>query len=881
MRNNNGAVIRKLSKRSFRNNRMRNAFAILAIILTGMLFTAAFSLVSGMMQVAEEQTMREVGTKAHAGLKKVTEEQYEKIMADPMIEHGGYDILIGYAENITKRQAEIRYLPDETNLDDYFIKLEEGQRPKAENEIVVDTIVMDECQVPHALGETIPLTFSFMGKTIRKDFTVSGWYEGDHISHASELFLSESYWKELKGALTDEDFLKWYETHPNDSGVGLRNGNLFFENTSDLEDKIRTVISNAGYEPKTEVDYGVNWAYMSSRLSSVDPITLVILGGAVLVILLTGYLVIFNIFQISVMSDIRFYGLLKTIGTTKKQIRRMVMRQALMMSVIGIPIGLLAGFGIGKCMLPFAMSFMSYNMEISLRFHPMIFVFGALFSVITVFFSCRKPGKIAGSVSPIEAVRYTEGSVKKKSVKKKTKKRKGQFSLFSMAAANLGRNKKKTMIVVSAMTLSMVLLTLVMTGVGSFRIEKFMDARIVGDYMLGNSNLVNPVSSVMDFQMDDAYIRTADSQQGILEKNEMWRSRYGRNVVMDERALTRYRKLDAQGKLERDEFTEDQMEGILAGKLNMGGHFYGYTDALLEKITVLEGTLDIEKFQNGDYILIGRMVGKESLQPEDGLYHPGDKVKVQNVTEDSEMQEIKTDSGETLGVGYDNMVMKEYEVMAVVDIPNSMDIHTYAFNSMDCVLPLREFKNNPVNSECFAVSYRVEEEDQEAFEAALKDYTENKNPEMGYLSKNSLRQEFSGMVGVMSTIGIALAAVIAFIGVLNFINAVVTGIIARKREFAMLQSIGMTTGQLQKMLVYEGISYVILAGVISLFLGSVMAWQLFTALNNVILFFEYRFQILSFVIMIPILLVIAVIGPLAAYKRLSRKSIVERLRETE
>lgn len=881
MRNNNGAVIRKLSKRSFRNNRMRNAFAILAIILTGMLFTAAFSLVSGMMQVAEEQTMREVGTKAHAGLKKVTEEQYEKIMADPMIEHGGYDILIGYAENITKRQAEIRYLPDETNLDDYFIKLEEGQRPKAENEIVVDTIVMDECQVPHALGETIPLTFSFMGKTIRKDFTVSGWYEGDHISHASELFLSESYWKELKGALTDEDFLKWYETHPNDSGVGLRNGNLFFENTSDLEDKIRTVISNAGYEPKTEVDYGVNWAYMSSRLSSVDPITLVILGGAVLVILLTGYLVIFNIFQISVMSDIRFYGLLKTIGTTKKQIRRMVMRQALMMSVIGIPIGLLAGFGIGKCMLPFAMSFMSYNMEISLRFHPMIFVFGALFSVITVFFSCRKPGKIAGSVSPIEAVRYTEGSVKKKSVKKKTKKRKGQFSLFSMAIANLGRNKKKTMVVVSAMTLSMVLLTMVMTGVGSFRIEKFMDYRIVGDYMLGNNNLVNPISPVMDFQVDDAYIQTADSLQGILEKNEMWRSSYGRDVVMDERALTRYRKLDAQGKLQRDEFTEDRMEGILAGKLNMGGHFYGYTDALLEKITVLEGKLDIEKFQNGDYILIGRMLGKEMLQPEDGLYHPGDKVKVQNVTEDSEMQEIKTDSGETLGVGYDNMVMKEYEVMAVVDIPNSMDIHTYAFNSMDCVLPLREFKNNPVNSECFAVSYRVEEEDQEAFEAALKDYTENKNPEMGYLSKNSLRQEFSGMVGVMSTIGIALAAVIAFIGVLNFINAVVTGIIARKREFAMLQSIGMTTGQLQKMLVYEGISYVILAGVISLFLGSVMAWQLFTALNNVILFFEYRFQILSFVIMIPILLVIAVIGPLAAYKRLSRKSIVERLRETE
>lgn len=877
MRNNNRAAIRKLSGRSFRNNRMRNAFAILAIVLTGMLFTAAFSLVSGMMQVAEEQTMREVGGKFHAGLKNVTEEQYEKITADPMVKRCGYNILIGYAQNIVKRQAELRYLPEEKDLEDYFIKLEEGHLPEAENEIAVDTIVMDECKIPHALGETIPLTFTFMGKTIQKDFVVSGWYEGDFVGHASELFFSEAYWKELKGNLTDEDFTAWYKAHPEDSGVGLRSGNLFFENTSDLEGKVRTVISNAGYEPGTEVAYGVNWAYMTSRISSVDPLTLAILGGAVLVILLTGYLIIFNIFQISVMSDIRFYGLLKTIGTTKKQIRRMVRRQALMMSGIGIPIGLLAGYGIGKCVLPFAMSFMSYNIEISLKFHPMIFVFGALFSALTVFLSCRKPGMIAGSVSPIEAVRYTEVSVSKK----KKKKRKGQFGLVSLAFANLGRNKKKTSVVVAAITLSMVLLTLVMTGVGSFRIEKFMDYRIVGDYMLGSNNLISSVSRVVDFKIDDAFIQNADSRKGILEKDELWWNSYGSEIVMDEKALTRYRKLDADGKLEHSDFTAYRLEQVLAGKMNMGGNFYGYTDALLENLTVLEGKLDIEKFQKGDYILIGILNGAGELSAEDSLYHPGDQVKVQSVTEQSGIHEITDDSGEVIDVWYDNMETKEYEVMAVVNIPHSMDVHMYSSNAMDVVLPLREFTEKPESNECFALSYTVEEEDREAFEAALKDYTENQNPEMGYLSKNTLREEFSGMVGVISTIGIALSAVIAFIGILNFINAVITGIIARKREFAMLQSIGMTNGQLQKMLVYEGISYVAAAGIISFCLGSVMAWQLFTALNQVILFFEYRFQIFSFVIMIPILLLIAVAGPLLAYRRMSRKSIVERLRETE
>lgn len=876
MRNNNGAVIRKLSKRSFRNNRMRNTFAILAIILTGMLFTAAFSLVGGMIQVAEEQTMREVGTKSHAGLKHVTEEQYEKITANPMIKRSGYNILIGYAENIVKRQAELRYLPNEKDLQDYFIKLSQGHLPEKENEIVVDTIVMDECKVPHALGERISLTFSFMGETISKDFIVSGWYEGDYINHASELFFSENYWKELKGELTDADFVKWYEEHPDDSGIGLRNGNLFFENTYDLEEKVCTVISNAGYEPETEIAYGVNWAYMSSRISSVDPITLVILLGAVLVILLTGYLIIFNIFQISVMSDIRFYGLLKTIGTTKKQIRRMVRRQALMMSMIGIPIGLLSGYGIGKCILPFVMSFMNYKIEISLKFHPLIFVFGAVFSALTVFLSCRKPGKIAGSVSPIEAVRYREASVKEKK-----KKGKRQFSLVSMAFANFGRNKKKTTVIVAAMTLSIMLLTLVMTGVGSFRIEKFMDYRIVGDYMIGNSNLVVSVSRTVDFRMDDDFIQTADSQKGILERDEMWWSSYGRTLKMNEEALTRYRKLEAEGQLEHSAFTNYMLEQVLAGKMDMKGNFYGYTNALLEKLTVLEGSLDIEKFQKGNYILVGTIRGNGEVPPEAGIYHPGDKVEIQCVTDKSEMHKIMNNSGEVIDVWYDNMESKEYEVMAVVRIPHSQETHVYNFNGMDMVLPLREFKESPNNSECFALSYQVEEKYQESFEEALKDYTENKNPEMGYVSKNSLRKEFSGMVGVISTIGIALAAVIAFIGILNFINAVITGIIARKREFAILQSIGMTNGQLKKMLVYEGISYVAIAGIISLCLGSVMSWKFFTELNHVIMFFEYRFQILSFVIIIPILLLVAVTGPLAAYRRLRQKSIVERLRETE
>ena len=93
MRNNNGAAIRRLSGRSLKNNRMRNLFAMLAIVLTGVLFTAVFSLVSGIMQVSQEDTMREVGGRFHAGLKEATREQYEKVITDPLIKDYSYNIL--------------------------------------------------------------------------------------------------------------------------------------------------------------------------------------------------------------------------------------------------------------------------------------------------------------------------------------------------------------------------------------------------------------------------------------------------------------------------------------------------------------------------------------------------------------------------------------------------------------------------------------------------------------------------------------------------------------------------------------------------------------------------------------------------------------------
>ena len=107
------------------------------------------------------------------------------------------------------------------------------------------------------------------------------------------------------------------------------------------------------YTDPNSVRIGVNWGYTSSQLESqLDPELMIAIAAFLLLVIFTGYLIIYNIFQISVVGDIRFYGLLKTIGTTPLQLKRIIRQQALLLCLIGIPVGLLPGYGIGAVLVP-------------------------------------------------------------------------------------------------------------------------------------------------------------------------------------------------------------------------------------------------------------------------------------------------------------------------------------------------------------------------------------------------------------------------------------------------------------------------------------------------------------------------------------------------
>lgn len=120
------------------------------------------------------------------------------------------------------------------------------------------------------------------------------------------------------------------------------------------------------------------------------------------------------------MQDVRQYGLLRMIGASTRQIKNIVNRQAVWLTLIGLPIGLIAGFFAGRALLPVVMELFSYEYSatsLQTSTSPVLFIIAALFTILTVFISTRKPAKKAAKVSPMEAIRYTEqDDYKKKTV---------------------------------------------------------------------------------------------------------------------------------------------------------------------------------------------------------------------------------------------------------------------------------------------------------------------------------------------------------------------------------------------------------------------------------------------------------------------------------
>ncbi|MCT4605637.1 MAG: ABC transporter permease [Marinisporobacter sp.] len=820
--NNNKKVIHKLTKKSVQANPLRNLFAIIAIALTTILFTSLFTIGMGMVKSMEQQTMRQVGGSAHGTFKYLTEKELNQIKDHPLIKEYGYSIMVNMAENkeFLKHHTEIRYATN-TQAKLFFNHPTTGKMPQKLNEIATDTRVLTLLGIPKKVGEKLTIEYTIGTEKFSKEFVLSGFWEYDPVSPASMIFVSHKF---IDKNITNMNIAS---KNQESTGTGLFFLDVVFKNSRNIEQNMEKVLVDCGYtsdeKDPNHIHIGVNWAYLSTNFH-IDLPTIIGVLMIILLISFTGYLIIYNIFQISVMKDIRYYGLLKTIGTTPRQIKKLVSRQAFLLSIIGIPIGLVIGYLLGNVLLPIIMS-TSNILTTSKSFSPMIFIGATAFSLITVLISCMRPGKMASKVSPIEATRYVDVPTDHKREKKYLKGGK----IHNLAFSNLLRNKKKTFVVVISMSLSIILLNSVFTFTNGFDMNKFLSRFVLTDFTVGHANYFN----LNHFRFEDDMI--------------------------SEKMIASINKLNGIEDRGRIYYNIKHMDTTIDGQ-EIDIQLYGLEDFPLSLLNIFEGDLDLEKFKTGNYMI--EVVNSDdygNIYYEESKYNIGDQVKIT----------------------FENNISKEYTVMAKAELQENLSVRYYHVNGCTLYLPANEFKNQIKNPLTMSYVFNVKDDCTLKTESFLRNYTNHIDPQMNYESKQKYVDHFKSFQNMFLLVGGTLSFIIGFIGVLNFMNAILTSILSRRREFAILQSIGMTHKQLNKMLLLEGLFYALSTLILSILFGSILSVGIVQPLASNLWFYKYTFILYPILIVSPVLILVSIMLPLIAHRRINKQTLVERLRTIE
>lgn len=851
MRVKNNTTINRLSDKYLIKLKNRNIIAIIAIAMTGLLFTALFTVTFSLNSIYETYTFRQIGGYSHGSFKDVSKDDIIKLSKSKRIKEYGIRKNIGFISDgaFSKMPAEINYLDNNVSKWSY-IEPTYGRLPKENNEIAMDTEALKKLGAEPKIGCKLSLTYeindkSKSGMMRTDDFILSGFWDYDEILPVHFINISEEYADKIEAKKISDGM----QNFRIDMEVMLRA-------PFNISNEMNSILEEAGYSPY-DTSIGVNWAYISSHFfNNIDIGTVATLLLLIIIIILTGYLIISNVFQISVSADIRYYGLLKTIGFTSKQIRKIVLRQAIILSVIAIPLGVIAGYGIGYVLMPFIIrnldiiDLRSNNNSISGSF--VIFILSVFFAFITVIISSFSPAKFAGKVSPIEAVKYVEtNDVKKR--KKMTR----SNNVFNIACSNFFRNKTKTMLVICSIAFSLILLNTMVTFVSGFNMEKYLQHQSSADF--------------------------------IVSSPDYFRFRSGNSEQISESTITEIRqnteaKISGCGYvpdvLSSHIYTDDERKHQVKHELLIEG----FDEPLIEKLKLVEGELDFTDKRAIALVCEQDDYGKPIISPD---FPEIDEAVIIDYVREVEYYDSRTGEPVTDNTPDEFITIKEkdakhisYNVTAYVTVPYSMGLRYSILNGYKAVLPkdilAKDSGKNP--NRLFYLFDAGDERTERNAERYLNKLTSTDNSLM-YESKAKTRQEFENFRRLFVVVGSLICMIIGFIGILNFFNTILTSFFSRKRELAVMQAIGMTSRQMRKLLVYESNLYITLSVASAAIICTVIHKPLGDMLSNIFWFFDSKTVLLPLICVIPALYLIGIIVPAILYQNIKKTSIIDRIRE--
>ena len=609
------------------------------------------------------------------------------------------------------------------------------------------------------------------------------------------------------------------------------------KNSLMIRDKLLKIAGRNGYKvvdspgnlSNKEIRIGVNFAYLLSGDSSFDFKTFLPYLAFLILVMVAGFLIINNIFKISVNEDIKLLGLLKTIGMTKPQIKKLIHLESLAASFPSIIIGDTVGISIGQVILNKIVAYneMLANVKLSLTVIILIILFSTAFTLLTVLLSVMRPARYAAKVSPIDASRYNETQIKNK-YKSDT------ISLGKLARRQVFSNKFRFASIVLSMSLSAVILNSVLTYTGNIDLEKGISDVIATDYNIASPKYFRYMYSGSEDGINEKFIDEIENHKGYKGGGALYSYGYAYN------------------------YPEIKIEEKKAAPVLLG-----IDDYLINKQKITEGDFDKDKWQTGNYVMIGEYGDKKTA------FKTGDKIKINVKNKVKEVRVMgKVEYNFSNGLRYYPVVRE-----------NPFEEHSPELNLEYIYLNPELYEDLLGDKSIMSYGFDVENGEKENFDKLLKSF-ENE-PDFAYDSRDLQIKSIMDFKNLIEFAGYSLSIVLFLISVLNFINVIATEVLRNMVNLSILEAIGMTKKNIKKYLVKKNLIYS--------FCGLVCSFILMLLVNKYILidFMEqtkwtsFRFVIRPLILVNLANIIIGIIFTCKFYEKHSQNSLVGRIKNLE
>lgn len=812
---------------NMRHYKSKNILIGIAIILTTLLLFVIPSIGKDMVEV-NFAVINKIYPTWHALYRNVDESTVMKLAAHHDVKTYGLRSDAGYM-NLEDATVSMMYM-DRTGMELYKVKLKEGQLPQKENDIVVSKGILEALGQNGKIGDTITVPYQILKDdgldyTKEKDFRICGFLADNESSKEQKQYTSLVSEAFLKAEIPVEQVKYRFLLQ-----VNGQKGNT----TADYTETIQNIARQFGI---SEDDMNINKEYLAANY--VDPATIPVIVGIMLIVVLAGIITIYSVYYVSMNQRVREFGKLKAIGATKRQLRQIVLREGMGVALFAIPIGLLIGtVAVKVVLLQFVEHAKDSNVLITEAYKVVakgevqlyywwIYLLAIAVTLCTVYLSLMKPKpmRMAAKVSEIEAMRYQGGSKRQKSSRKGY-----QFlNIGRLTKRNLAENKKKSTITIVSMAVTGIFVMMVATVLSCANPMESAKSSIVGQYE------ISPIV-----------------ESGNKEHPEYEWAEVQKNNPLNEGLKQQIEELDGVERV--DVFTALKVSGgpfeEKIGTEFINGVPEEYAEELKKGIT--EGNVTYEELKSGDKVILDR-----------ALLHWYPDIKV------GDKLKLNIHDG-------DNTFQKEIEVAAIGEYGTGL-------TNYNCLIMAKEGAEKlTINNSSSYFQVIADKDYDEALEASLQAIVDGS----GRLQMRTWKNEYDTWENaIQMTRGACYAFIIilAAISIMNLINTMINSVHVRKKELGMMQAIGMSDRQLMKMLQLEGIFYTVGTLIISIGVGSLAGYPLFLYAKRTGMFdiSTYHYPVTAAIIIILTLFVIQMLLAIFIAKSVRKDSLIERIRFSE